>query len=192
MQISQKHANFFINTGDAKASEAEALIKLVQERVLNTHGIALHPEVKFIGEEIKQTPFGKVGVLMGGNSAEREISLRSGKGVLQALINLGIDAHGVDVGEDIVERLQGEKFDRLFNVLHGPLGEDGTINGLLKFLNIPVTGSGVLGAALSMDKVRSKQIWQALKLPTAPYFLLDDSFSEIGRASCRERVSSPV
>jgi len=178
MQISQKHANFFINTGDAKASEAEELIKLVQERVLNTHGIALHPEVKFIGEEIKQTPFGKVGVLMGGNSAEREISLRSGKGVLQALINLGIDAHGIDVGEDIVEKLQKEKFDRVFNVLHGPLGEDGTINGLLKFLKIPVTGSNVLGSALSMDKIRTKQIWQALKLPTAPYFLLEDNFSE--------------
>lgn len=181
MQISQKHANFFINTGGAKASEAEELIKLVQEKVLNTYGINLHPEVKFIGEEVKKikpTPFGKVGVLMGGNSAEREISLRSGSGVLQALINLGIDAHGIDVGEDIVEVLQAGKFDRLFNVLHGPLGEDGTMNGLLKFLKIPVTGSDVLGAALSMDKMRSKQIWQALKLPTAPYVLLEDSFSE--------------
>ncbi len=177
MQISQKHANFFINTGGAKASDAEKLIKTVQEKVLAVHGIYLQPEVKFIGQECPLTPFGKVGVLMGGNSAEREVSLRSGNGVLNALRSKGVDAHPIDVGEDILEVLQKGKFDRLFNVLHGPIGEDGTINGLLSFLKIPVTGSPVLGAALSMDKFRSKQIWENLKLPTAPYILLEDCFS---------------
>ena len=176
MKISQKHANFFINTGDAKADDAEKLIKTVQEKVLATHGVYLQPEVKFIGEKCPLTPFGKVGVLLGGKSAEREVSLRSGNGILNALRSRGIDAHPIDVGDDIIEVLQKGKFDRLFNVLHGPLGEDGTINGLLSFLKIPVTGSGVLGAALSMDKFRSKQIWENLNLPTAPYILLDQDF----------------
>lgn len=177
MQISQKHANFFINTGGAKAADAEKLIKTVQEKVLATHGVYLQPEVKFIGEEIPQTPFGKVGVLMGGKSAERDVSLRSGNGVLNALRNRGIDAHPIDVGDDLIEVLQQGQFDRLFNVLHGPIGEDGTINGLLSFFKIPVTGSSVLGAALAMDKFRSKQIWENLKLPTSPYVLLKDNLS---------------
>ena len=173
MRISQKHANFFINLGGARAEDAELLIKTVQEKVLEKFGVLLKPEVKILGEVQPKTPFGKVGVLMGGSSAEREISLSSGAGVLKALRSQGVDAHPVDVGEDIIEVLIREKFDRVFNVLHGPEGEDGTIDGLLHFLKIPVTGSGVLGSALAMDKVKTKQIWQSLALPTPKFLLLD-------------------
>lgn len=117
--------------------------------------------------------FGKVGVLMGGQSAEREISLMSGEGVLRALKSRGVDAHKVDVENDIVEVLQQEKFDRVFNILHGPMGEDGTVQGLLEFLNIPYTGAGVLGSAIAMDKARCKLIWQAMGLPTPKFVVLD-------------------
>jgi len=116
---------------------------------------------------------GKVAVLMGGLSAEREVSLRSGAAVLAALQRQNIDAHDVDVGHDIVPVLLEGRFDCAFIALHGRRGEDGVIQGVLETLNIPYTGSGVLGSALSMDKVRSKQVWQAAGLPTPAFAALN-------------------
>jgi D-alanine-D-alanine ligase len=110
--------------------------------------------------------FGRVAVLFGGRSAEREISLKSGAAVLQALLDAGFDAFGIDVGDDLLGRLHGEKIDRAFIVLHGRGGEDGSMQGLLECLGIPYTGSGVLASALAMDKLRTKQVWQSLGLPT--------------------------
>lgn len=116
--------------------------------------------------------FGKVAVLMGGTAAEREISLVSGQAVLDALLKQGIDAFGVDVGSNVVQQLSDQTFDRVFNVLHGRGGEDGEIQGLLESMQVPYTGSGVLGSALSMDKYRSKLTWQGLGLPTPGFALL--------------------
>ncbi|WP_417663771.1 D-alanine--D-alanine ligase [Pseudidiomarina donghaiensis] len=112
--------------------------------------------------------FGKVAVLCGGHSAEREVSLRSGQAVLAALQQQGIDAHAFDPAEQPLTALLSEQFARAFVVLHGRGGEDGTIQGALQYLGIPYTGSGVLGCALAMDKVRTKQVWQAAGLPVAP------------------------
>lgn len=123
---------------------------------------------------VNPVEFGKVAVLMGGLSAEREISLRSGAAVLTALRRLEINAHGVDVGHDIVSVLLEGKFDCAFIALHGRRGEDGVIQGVLETLNIPYTGSGVLGSALSMDKVRSKQVWQAAGLRTPAFAMLNE------------------
>ena len=117
--------------------------------------------------------FGKVAVLMGGLSAERPVSLKSGAAVLAALQRRDVDAHGVDVGRDIVPVLAQGGFERAFNILHGRGGEDGVIQGVLETLGIPYTGSGVLGSALSMDKVRTKRIWQASGLPTPGFAYLD-------------------
>lgn len=124
--------------------------------------------------KVDPAAFGKVAVLMGGLSAEREISLQSGAAVLAALQRQNVDAHGVDVGRDIVSVLLAEKFDCAFIALHGRRGEDGVMQGLLETLNIPFTGSGVLGSALSMDKVRSKQVWQSMDLPTPNYVSLSE------------------
>lgn len=119
--------------------------------------------------------FGKVAVLMGGWSAEREVSLRSGAAVLQALQQRGVDAHAVDVQrETVIEQLQQGGFQRAFNILHGPGGEDGVIQGLLEVMDLPYTGSKVLASALSMDKLRSKQVLDAIGLPTPNYMVLDD------------------
>ncbi|MBX2849005.1 MAG: D-alanine--D-alanine ligase [Acidiferrobacterales bacterium] len=113
--------------------------------------------------------FGKVAVLMGGISAEREVSLNSGAAVLAALLEAGVDAHKVDANPDNIGKLQDQDFDRAFVVLHGRWGEDGVVQGALQAINMPYTGSSVLGCALAMDKVRSKQIWQTVGLPTAKY-----------------------
>jgi D-alanine-D-alanine ligase len=122
---------------------------------------------------IEATDFGKVAVLMGGLSAEREISLQSGAAVLAALQDRGVDAQEVDVGKDIVSVLMAGNYDRAFVILHGRRGEDGVMQAVLETLDIPYTGSGVLGSALSMDKVRSKQIWQAAGLPTPAFVCLE-------------------
>lgn len=116
--------------------------------------------------------FGKVAVLMGGWSAEREVSLKSGQAVLQALKNRGVDAHGIDVDRHVCEKLAG--FDRVFNILHGRGGEDGEIQGLLNVLGIPFTGTGVLGSALAMDKLLTKKLWQSVGLPTPNYLVLEN------------------
>ena len=117
--------------------------------------------------------FGKVAVLMGGKSAEREVSLKSGAMVLAALKKKGIDAHSFDPRDRSLEDLAKERFQRVFIALHGRFGEDGTVQGVLEWLGIPYTGSGVLASALAMDKVRTKRMWQAEDLPTAPYQVLD-------------------
>ncbi len=111
--------------------------------------------------------FGKVAVLMGGESAEREISLLTGEAVHTALREGGVDAHAIDARGDFAGRLRAEGYDRVWIALHGRGGEDGTVQGLLEILGIPYTGSGVLGSALAMDKIRTKQILQACGLPTA-------------------------
>ena len=116
--------------------------------------------------------YGKVAVLMGGRSAERDISLQTGAAILAALRRQGVDAHEIDAGEAVVGDLVSGAFDRVFNALHGRGGEDGVIQGALEALNLPYTGSGVLGSALSMDKLRCKWIWQRLGLPTPEFKLV--------------------
>jgi D-alanine-D-alanine ligase len=117
--------------------------------------------------------FGRVAVLMGGRSAEREISLRSGEAVLGALQERDVQAEAVDAGaDDFVQRLMSDGFQRAFIALHGRGGEDGVVQGLLETLGIPYTGSGVLGSALSMDKLRSKHLWAGAGLPTPAFALL--------------------
>lgn len=116
--------------------------------------------------------YGKVAVLMGGPSAERVISLKSGEAVLAALRRRGVDAHGVDAGRDVLRVLEAGGFDRAFIVLHGRWGEDGVIQGALETLGIPYTGSGVLGSALGMDKLRCKQLWRGCGIPTPEFELL--------------------
>ena len=127
------------------------------------------------------TQFGKVAVLMGGLSAEREISLLSGNAILNALQAKGVDAHRVDVNEDIVNDLSTGQYQRAFIVLHGRGGEDGTIQGLLELMNMPYTGSGVMASSLAMDKLKTKQIWSAMNLPT-PEFAILDSIESCGNA----------
>jgi D-alanine-D-alanine ligase len=112
---------------------------------------------------------GRVGVLLGGRSGEREISLMSGNGVLQALISKGVDAHAFDTGLRKPTELVNEKFDRVFISLHGRYGEDGTIQGLLELLELPYTGSGVLASALAIDKIATKQIWISNGLSTPEF-----------------------
>ncbi len=115
---------------------------------------------------------GKVAVLMGGPSAEREISLLSGNGVLAALREKGVDAHAFDPVVNSLFDLPREKFERAFIALHGRFGEDGTVQGVLETLKIPYTGSGVMGSALAMDKWRTKLIWQGAGIPTPKYRML--------------------
>ena len=116
--------------------------------------------------------FGKVAVLLGGKSAEREVSLKSGGMVLNALRSRGVDAQPFDPAERGLDALIGERFERAFIALHGRFGEDGTVQGVLEWLGIPYTGSGVLASALAMDKLRAKLLWQAEGLPTPPYAVL--------------------
>ena len=118
---------------------------------------------------------GRVAVLMGGLSAERPVSMKSGKAVLDAAIGAGIDAFGFDLTKDSVESLMTLEADRVFIALHGKYGEDGAVQGLLDLRDIPYTGSGVLGSAIGMDKVRTKQLWQAYGLPTPPFLVCEAS-----------------
>ena len=138
---------------------------------------------------VQAKQFGKVAVLMGGLAAEREISLKSGKAVLEALQRKGVDAHGIDVGHDILQQLQSGKFDRVFNILHGRGGEDGTIQGALEILGLPYTGSGVMASALSMDKLRTKQMWLGIGLPTPPFVLLN---KDTNPAQVVEKLGLPI
>ncbi|MEI6182145.1 MAG: D-alanine--D-alanine ligase [Polynucleobacter sp.] len=119
--------------------------------------------------ELDVKSLGRVGVLLGGRSGEREISLMSGNGVLDALLSKGVDAHPFDPGLRCPTELAKEKFDRVFISLHGRYGEDGTIQGLLELLNLPYTGSGVLASALSIDKIATKQIWLSNGLATPEF-----------------------
>ena len=120
---------------------------------------------------------GKVAVLMGGLSAEREISLLSGNAVLSALQESGVDAHGVDVSENIVSDLVAGNYQQAFVMLHGRGGEDGTMQGLLEIMQLPYTGSGVASSSLAMDKLKTKQVWMAMGLPTPEFCILDSAQS---------------
>ena len=115
---------------------------------------------------------GKVAVLMGGASAEREVSLMSGQGVLQALRSLGVDAHAFDPAERDLAELRRDGFARCFIALHGRFGEDGTVQGALEMLGLPYTGSGVMASSIAMDKVMTKRLWQAQGLPTPAHVVL--------------------
>ena len=144
---------------------------------------------------VKQaSDFGKVAVLMGGLSAEREISLKSGQAVLEGLQKSGVDVTGIDVDEYIIELLQNDEIDRAFIILHGRGGEDGVIQAALQMMAIPYTGSGVLGSALSMDKLRSKQVWMGAGLPTPAYCSLDATtdFDEVVRKLGLPVIVKPV
>ncbi|TFG86711.1 MAG: D-alanine--D-alanine ligase [Chromatiales bacterium] len=133
--------------------------------------------------------FGRVVVLMGGQSAEREISLLTGAAVLKALRNKGVNAEGLDAGPDLLARLTAGNYDRVWIALHGRGGEDGTLQGLLSFLGLPFTGSGVLGSAISMDKLRTKRLLQGAGLPTPRYCVIrnEADLSEAG-----EQLGLPV
>jgi D-alanine-D-alanine ligase len=126
--------------------------------------------------------FGKVGVLYGGRSAEREVSLMSGSGVLKALQSKGVNAHGFDTGLRSLAELAAEKFDRVFIALHGRFGEDGSMQGALEQLGIPYTGSKVMASAIAMDKVMTKRLWLAAGLPTPRFAVLD------AKATSREEL----
>ena len=110
--------------------------------------------------------FGRVAVLMGGISSEREVSLDSGRNVLEALRARGVNANAVDGVPNLIRELQDRHFDRVFNILHGGDGESGVLQGLLEAMGVPYSGSGVLGSALSLDKIRTKQVWTSIGLPT--------------------------
>lgn len=133
--------------------------------------------------------FGRVAVLMGGSAAEREVSLKSGQAVLQALLNRGVDATGLDVGHRLVQPLLEQRFDRVFNIIHGRGGEDGVLQGALEALGIPYTGSGVLASALSMDKLKTKLCWMGAGLPTPRWMRLRD---ERDLKVCEETLGFPV
>ncbi|WP_028536716.1 D-alanine--D-alanine ligase [Paludibacterium yongneupense] len=125
--------------------------------------------------------YGKVAVMMGGRSSEREVSLMSGQGVLGALQSRGVDAHAFDPSEKPLAALQAEGFERVFIALHGPFGEDGTLQGALETMGIPYTGCGVMASAIGMDKWRSKLLWQGAGLPIPGFVLLtaDSDFAAI-------------
>jgi D-alanine-D-alanine ligase len=123
--------------------------------------------------EVNVAVLGKVGVLLGGKSGERDISLMSGKGVLDALISKGVNAHAFDPGQQAITELAAQEFDRVFIALHGRYGEDGTMQGLLEQMNLPYTGSGVLASALAIDKQATKRLWSSFNLATPRFAMLN-------------------
>lgn len=133
--------------------------------------------------------FGRVAVMMGGLAAEREISLRSGAAVYDALKAKGVDAIAVDVTGSPIAALLGQKIDRVFNIIHGRGGEDGVLQGVLDVLSIPYTGSGVMASALTMDKLRTKLCWQGYGLVTPSWCLLEN---EVDVDDCIEKLGFPV
>ena len=133
--------------------------------------------------------FGRVGLLYGGTSSEREVSLMSGAAIHQALQNLGVDVVAIDADENLLQQLPGYNLDRVFIALHGVGGEDGTLQGALEYLGLPYTGSGVLASALAMDKLRCKQMWQGMGLPTTDFALLD---ADSDWAAILERLGGSV
>lgn len=133
----------------------------------------------------------KVAVLLGGTSAEREVSLQSGSAVLSGLREGGVDAHPFDPQSQSVLELKSQGFDKVFIALHGRGGEDGTLQGLLEFLELPYTGSGVMASAITMDKLRSKLLWQGAGLPVAPWVYLNRRDVEAGMTGAlEERISA--
>ena len=137
---------------------------------------------------INPAGFGKVAVLMGGSSAEREVSLMSGNGVLAALRSQGVDAHAFDTAQRPLQALKDESFDRCFIALHGRHGEDGTVQGALELLGIPYTGSGVMASSVAMDKVMTKRVWSTAGLPMPRQVVL--SAGALGEAECAAAVKA--
>lgn len=135
----------------------------------------------------------KIAVLLGGISAEREISLNSGNAVLEALLNQGYNAYPIDPKEYNVANLKSDGFDRVFNILHGRGGEDGTMQGLLEQIGLPYTGCGVMASALTMDKMRTKMLWKAFGLPVADMEVVTrESFSELDPQAVVEKLGLPL
>lgn len=136
--------------------------------------------------------FGRVAVVMGGSSSERSVSLDSGRNVLAALVARGVDAHAVDGIPALLGALHERRFDRVFNILHGGDGEDGVLQGALEALRVPYTGSGVLGSALAMDKVRAKRVWLALGLPTPRHVALPPGADAATMHAAAREVGFPL
>ncbi|MBK6598340.1 MAG: D-alanine--D-alanine ligase [Proteobacteria bacterium] len=149
----------------------------------------LRYEPRDLRKNAKPADFGRVAVLLGGTSTEREISLLSGNAVLAALLRAGVDAQPFDPRDVPLSDLVTRRFDRVFIALHGPGGEDGTLQGALEFLGLPYTGSGVLGSAIGMDKLRTKRLAAALGVPTPEYAVLR-SASDL--PACIERLGLPL
>jgi D-alanine-D-alanine ligase len=149
----------------------------------------LRHEPKQVHRVSEAREFGRVAVLFGGTSTEREISLLSGNACLQALLKRGVDAHAFDPRDRPLNELVTRNFDRAFIALHGPGGEDGTLQGALEFLGIPYTGSGVMGSAIGMDKLRTKRLAQAVGIPTTEYLVLR---SPADLDNCVERLGLPL
>jgi D-alanine-D-alanine ligase len=197
--VSEKHANFIVNTGNASAADIEDLIHFVQKQVKELLGVELQTEVCMVGERVKELPiydsqqnpekFGRVAVLMGGAAAERAISLKSGTAVYEALKRKGVDAIAIDVKDSVIDALAGIEVDRVFNIIHGRGGEDGVLQGALQVMGIPYTGSGVMASALTMDKLRTKLCWQGYGLVTPRWFLLQN---ENDLDACIEKLGFPV
>jgi D-alanine-D-alanine ligase len=136
---------------------------------------------------------GKVAVLMGGRSAEREVSFMSGQGVLTALRAQGVDAHPFDPAERNLSDLKKENFDRCFIALHGRFGEDGTVQGALELLGIPYTGSGVMASSIAIDKTMTKRVWLSEGIPTPQYVLLkNDTLGEAAQAHVLQTLGLPL
>ena len=135
----------------------------------------------------------KIAVLLGGTSAEREVSLQSGKAVLEALLNQGYNAHPVDPKEYPVANLKNDGFDRVFNILHGRGGEDGTMQGLLEQIGLPYTGCSVMASALTMDKMRTKMLWKAFGLPVAEMEVVTrETFNNLNSEEVVARLGLPL
>src|SRR6187397_2854721 len=132
----------------------------------------LRHDPKIVRHVTDAREFGRVALLLGGTSSEREISLKSGNACLAALLKRGVDAHPFDPKDKPIAELVTRKFDRVWIALHGPGGEDGTLQGALEYLGVPYTGSGVMGSAIAMDKLRTKQLAQAIGVATAEYIVL--------------------
>ena len=149
----------------------------------------LRHDPKIVRRVTDAKEFGRVAVLFGGTSSEREISLISGNACLAALTKRGVDAHPFDPRDKPLNELKTRAFDRVFIALHGPGGEDGTLQGALEFLGLPYTGSGVMGSAIGMDKLRTKRLAQAVGIPTTDYMLLR---SPADLDNCIERLGLPL
>lgn len=135
----------------------------------------------------------KIAVLLGGTSAEREVSLNSGKAVLEALLNQGYDAHPIDPKEYNVANLKKDGFNRVFNILHGRGGEDGTMQGLLEQIGLPYTGCGVMASALTMDKMRTKMLWKAFGLPVADMEVVTrETFASLDPQAVVDKLGLPL
>ena len=135
----------------------------------------------------------KIAVLLGGTSAEREVSLTSGKAVLEALLSQGYDAHPIDPKEYNVANLKKDGFNRVFNILHGRGGEDGTMQGLLEQIGLPYTGCGVMASALTMDKMRTKMLWKAFGLPVADMEVVTrETFADLDPQAIVDKLGLPL